>query len=337
MFLSFISREGELKYGGKAMDFNKFNLFTYSRDAIYQILKEVDLSDDDEVIVPNYICNTVIDTLYEYTKKIILYDLDDRLKFDESEIRSLVSDKTKVIFFVDYFGVEAEVSEELIDLLKRNNILILKDAAHSFLTLVKNQFTSSYEYGYLVSSIYKNLPLHAGAIGVGRFDKKHQFIDADIIKKRKIITFIKQFLCFIGISIINKNIENLSIHTEKYTCNDTNNMSDNYTVLLNSLDYQAIISKRETLALEFYNHFGDKSLFNLEKIQKSILQAYPILCTTKQDRDNILNIMRDKCIDAFTWPTFHKAAVNERLWNRIILLPLNEKVLELVKEKIQDV
>ena len=47
--------------------------------------------------------------------------------------------------------------------------------------------------------------------------------------------------------------------------------------------------------------------------------------------------MRKECIDAFTWASFHDIAVNEYLWSHILLLPLDEKVLNIAKEQIKDV
>lgn len=91
------------------------------------------------------------------------------------------------------------------------------------------------------------------------------------------------------------------------------------------------------MALEFHRHFNENALFNIEEIKSSVLQSFPLLCSSKESRDSILNIMRSECIDAFTWATFHPLSVNEKLWSKIILLPLDAKVLKIAKEKIKNV
>jgi len=333
MFLKFVTREGKLEYGKSNIDFDKFYFFTYSREAIYQIAEEVNLNNSSEVIVPNYICNTVIDILFEYTKNIKFYKIDKNLKFDDKEIKGFINKKTKMILFVDYFGVETVVNHELVSFIKDSNIIIIKDSAHSFLTLVKNNFNSSYKYDYMVSSIYKNLPLGVGAIATGNFTKEHKYIDKKTIIKRKIIIKIKNILCFLGINIINKNIENLNITTDKYIVYNGKNYYDNYQNILNNINYDKIISNRDNLALDYYEYFKENSLFELDEIKRSSLQVFPIWCSSKEKRDQILNTMRENCIDAFTWATFHKIAANEYLWEHILLLPLNDMVLKLAKEK----
>ena len=337
MFLDFKQREASLIKGSSNIDFDKFQFFTYSRDAIYKIAKEIGLEKNDEVLIPDYICNTIIDTLYDITKNIKMYAINEKLKFESDDIKLLVNSKTKMILFVDYFGVEVDIKEELVEFLQKNKVIILKDSAHSFLTLIKNNFNSAYKYDYLVSSIYKNLPLYVGAIAIGEFENNNNFINADIIKKRKIITFIKKILCFFGVSRINKGIENLVITNDSYKTYDGKNSYENYKTKLENIDYGKIISNRDRLAIDFFNYFKNKSLFNLDEINKSSLQAFPIWCSSKENRDNILNIMRKECIDAFTWASFHDIAVNEYLWSHILLLPLDEKVLNIAKEQIKDV
>lgn len=333
MFLEFVPREAKIIKGKSSIDFTEYHLFTYSRDAIYKIAQHIGLEEEHEVLVPDYICNSVINTLYEFTKNITLYKIDERLNFDEDEIKSLIKTNTKMVIFVDYFGVETEVKPALTELLKKQNITILKDAAHSFLTLVKNGFQSKYEYDYLVSSIYKNLHLHAGAIAIGKFDTRKDFISSNIIIKRKQVTLIKKVLCFFGISFINRGIENLRILDEKYSFCDGDNIAYEYTELLNSIDYNLIIQNRDKVAKEFYSYFSKNSLFNKEQIEKSSLQVFPLLCSSKKSRDDMIKFFRNRCVDAFTWPTFHKNAINEELWSKIILLPLDIKVLELAKKR----
>lgn len=337
MFLKFISREAKVEYGKSDIDFEQFSFFTYSRDAIYKICEQLDLGDKSEILIPDYICNVLVNVLLEFTTNIKTYHINEKLKFNSEEIESLVTDNTKLVIFVDYFGVEADVKNELIIFLQKKQIAILKDSAHSFLTLVKNNFTSAYKYDYLVSSIYKNLSLHAVAIAKGHFLNYTNFINEDIINKRRFIKLVKQLLCCLGFRTINKGIEHLIITNNQYKFLNGKNKFDSYKKRLQDIDYKQIISHRDTLALEFYEYFGDNSLFDIREIKKSSLQCFPIWCSSQKNRDNILNIMRMECIDTYTWPAFHKIAINKKLWSHILLIPLDEKALTIVKRKIENV
>lgn len=333
MFLKFISRESQIKYGKSNIDFNQFKFFTYSRDAIYKIAQNIGLNENDQVLIPDYVCNTVIDTFYEFTKKINFYKINEKLNFEEDNIRELITDNTKIIVFIDYFGVEAKVSTELIIFLRQNKVIILKDSAHSFLTLVKNNFNSLYSYDYMVSSIYKNLALHVGAISEGNFKNYTNFINRNIFIKRKIINYIKEFLCFIGCNKNNRGIENVIIKNDKFKFLEGINGIVDYRKMINNIDYEKLISEQHKIALEFYTYFKKKSLFSLEDIEKSSLQAFPIWCDSIEERNIILNFLRIQCIDAYTWPTFHKIAINENLWSHIMLIPLKKEVLQVLRDK----
>jgi len=334
MFLDFIVRESVIKYKNNDINFNNFNYYTYSREAIYQICNELEINYTSEVILPDYVCSTVIDTIHEFTKNILYYQINQNIKFDEKEINSLITINTKMILFIDYFGVETIVSTDMINILKSKHIIILKDAAHSFLTLVKNQFRSSYRYDYLVSSIYKNISLHVGALSIGNFKETNKFINYKLYNKRKIILYIKKIICFFGLSrLINKNIDKLTIVSDRYiSYNFGKNIMDEYIKKLSIIDYEYIIKERYILSMEFYKYFQSKSLFTKDEILNNSLQAFPIKCSSLEERNIILNIMKKNCIDAYTWATFHPDVINEKLWSTTLLFPINKQVLKVIKD-----
>lgn len=335
MFLKFIPRESRIEYGKSSFDFDKLSFFTYSRDAIYSIVEEIGINENDNVIIPNYICGTVIEVLYKFTKNIKLYQLDNKLKFDEYEIKKLVCSKTKMILFVDYFGVEAKVSNDLFVFLNTHDVILLKDSAHSFLTLLKNDFKFAPNYDYLVSSIYKNIYLHVGAVAIGKFKNKKQFVSNKILVKRKLISSVKSIFCYLGFSLINRNIEELMIVNNNYIkFREKNNCYHSYVNKLSKLDFNKIILTKDKLSLEYFEYFKHNSVFTLEEIKNSSLQAFPIWCGSKENRDKILSFLRKKNVDAYTWPVFYENFVNEQLWSRILLIPIDSCVLDIIKKEI---
>ena len=312
----------------------KFSYFTYSREALIEILKSNRVAFDDEILLPNYLCSTVIESFMPTTKNIKYYKIDDNLCFDNSEIISLITNKTKLIMFVDYFGVQVKVDKEVELALKTNDILIVKDAAHSFLSLVNEGFKKDYDYDYLVSSIYKNLPLQVGCIAIGKFNRKFEFINFSILVKRYGVLFLKNILCSFGLQKnINRGISEISISDSgpvSYFYGP--NIAIFYKKLLCRLNLKQIISEKQDIFRKFNrffcNNLGCHSVFTQKRVGNNILQAYPIIFSNQSDRDEMLNFLRNNCIDAYTWPTFHKTNFDDFLWSRILLLPLDEKVLK---------
>ena len=122
----FLSREGPLSKikisFRKQNSFTKSTFFTYSRDALNKILEVNNIQHSDEIIVPDYICSTVLEVILPVTKKIKFYKINDELGLNEIEIMNLISIQTKLIIFVDYFGVQTSISKKLESYLKKKNI-----------------------------------------------------------------------------------------------------------------------------------------------------------------------------------------------------------------------
>jgi len=336
----FTSRDGsilKIPIGGSdtSLADKNFSYFTYSREAIVEILTSNRIGPDDEVLLPSYLCSTVIESIIPVTKNIKYYKIDDCLSFDSSEVISLITDKTKLIMFVDYFGIQTKIDKDVELALKIKDILIVKDAAHSFLSLVNDGFTKGYDYDYLISSIYKNLPIQVGCIAIGKFNRKFEFINVSILVKRFSILVVKNILCFLGLQrYINRPSSQISV-SDSYPVSYFYgpNAIKFYKALLFRLNLKKIISDKQEIMAKFNFFFANslvcKPVFTTRKLGNNILQAYPIMFSDQSDRDVTLKFLRENCIDAYTWPTFHETNCDDIfLWSRILLLPLDLKVLE---------
>ena len=340
----FISREGRIasvRYSRIKTPLNKesLNLFTYSREAIYQLCRFNKILPTDEVILPNYICSVVVESILSFTKHIRYYDIDSNLKYDEKKIISLINFRTRLILFIDYFGVEASISKNLEHMLNEKDIIVVKDSAHAFLTLLNKGFESQYKYNYLISSIYKNIPIQVGAIAIGKFDKKYEFVSLGPLLRRFFILFVKNILCAAHVKSFMKINKNTLITTNDPYESYSNgiNIGGLYKTLLGAINFRNIIDDRQALTLQYYNYFKDmgncrfKSVFDLHELDKSILQAYPVQFKNQFDRDNMINTLKKECIDAYTWPTFHKGQVNKNVWETVLLIPIDKRVLKIIK------
>ena len=339
----FISRDGPvlkmyMKLTNNHLTNKNFSYFTYSREALIEILKFNKISSDDEIVLPNYLCSTVVESILPITENIKFYTINDSLSYSKSEISSLISKKTRLIIFVDYFGVETRVDRDLELELKNHKIILVKDSAHSFLSLVNRNFNKDYNYDYLISSIYKNIPLQVGSIAIGTFGKAYNFINLSILIKRYTVSFLKNIICFFGNNtFINKNIQNISISSD--TPIDYYygfNAIKFYQKILFHINLKKIIAEKQDVVSIFNRFFSSnliyKPLFTKEIMEKNILQAYPILFKDKAQRDLMLNHLSKNSIDAYTWPTFHKINCDDYLWNRILLLPLNIKIISALQD-----
>ena len=335
-----LSREGRISKiymnYNSTWDIQKLSFFTYSRDALNKILELNNIDSNDEIIVPDYLCSTVIEVILSVTKKIKFYKVNKKLAYDEDEIEHLISNKTKLIIFVDYFGIESSVSERLEQQIKKHKIILVKDAAHSFLTILNNDFVKNYNYDYVISSIYKNLPLQVGSIAIGNFYDAKNFINTSILIKRFFVLSIKNLIYFLRLQ---KFITNglLDIQTSNSTYKNSSygiNAYQIYSFFFKRINFKRVIKEKRQLGSKFDSYIRNNSHFTpmIDKslIDKSILQAYPLIFKCKNERDDLLKIMIKNGIDAYTWPTFHTVNYNEDLWNKVLLLPIEDKVLKVI-------
>ena len=312
--------------------------FTYSREAIVEIFRINQICQDDEVLLPDYLCSTVIESILPFTKKIAFYNIDHDLKHKHSEISKLLTSKTKLILFVDYFGVETQLERSLQEILENINVIVIKDASHSFLSLVDRNFGRDYNCDYLISSIYKNLPMQVGAIGIGSFNGRTDFISLSAFLTRTLVLLAKNIIAVFGLNWWrNKSICQMSIAKEtKAKRFGGTNISTWYEILLSKLDLDQIINNRKVLAGQFTTFFTGKSIcrpvFSGEDINQNVLQDYPLYFHNQADRDSILKLLVSNSIDAYTWPTFHRINSKNDLWSKVLLVPLNKKVLKIFED-----
>ncbi|EMB8479493.1 dTDP-4-amino-4,6-dideoxygalactose transaminase [Providencia rettgeri] len=130
----------EKKYG-----FKKVLLTTSCTDALEMAAILLDIQTGDEVIAPSY---TFVSTVNAFTLRganIIFADsYHDHPNIDPSQIRKLITSKTKAIIVVHYAGVACDM-DEIISIANEYNIPVIEDAAQA------------------IDSFYKGKPL--GSIG----------------------------------------------------------------------------------------------------------------------------------------------------------------------------
>ena len=98
--------------------------------AFYRILNVLGIKSGDEVLLPDYICNTLINPIHKLGGKVITYDNneDDWLSSPEQIMRS-VSKSTKVVVINHTFGFVFQDVKKLKELLPED-VYIVEDCCH---------------------------------------------------------------------------------------------------------------------------------------------------------------------------------------------------------------
>ncbi len=91
----------------------------------------IDLEQGDEVIVPSFTFSSTANAFMLRRAKPVFCDIRrDTMNIDESKIESLITDKTKAIYVVDYAGVPCDM-DEINAIAKKHNLHVIEDAAQA--------------------------------------------------------------------------------------------------------------------------------------------------------------------------------------------------------------
>ncbi|MCG7495334.1 DegT/DnrJ/EryC1/StrS family aminotransferase [Vibrio sp. Of7-15] len=105
-------------------------LLNSARAGIYQsllVMKKIK-TDKNEVILPKYICPSVIEVITRAELKPIMADIREDLTIDPESIESLISEKTLAILMPHMYGKVSKINK-IVQLSKQNDTFLIDDAA----------------------------------------------------------------------------------------------------------------------------------------------------------------------------------------------------------------
>lgn len=100
------------------------------RDALTLALRGAGIGQGDEVIMPTYVCSSVMDSVCFVGANPVICDIGDNYCISVDAIRKKISDKTKAIIVVHIFGISADV-KEILAIARKRKILVIEDCAQA--------------------------------------------------------------------------------------------------------------------------------------------------------------------------------------------------------------
>ncbi len=236
--------------------------------ALHLALMGLEISDRDEVIIPSYVCSSVMNAVDYIGARAVLADIDK--DFNEKgynisarTIKDLINKRTKAIIVPHMFGTPADL-ESILDL----GISVIEDCAQSLGAKYKGKITG-------------------GITEVGVFS----------FCATKVISTGHGGMIVSSSNLIKENLEDLT----KYDKRENYSVTYNYELSniqaaigieqLKKLDY--FIERRKIIAEKYDGAFSGKSFKIPSKIGGSFPFRYVIKFSNEGERDN----MKDKLIE----------------------------------------
>lgn len=284
--------------------------FSYTRTALKVILLELQKkTDKNELLVPNYICNTLVNHIKSLDISIIYYDINENLEIDINNISSKINNRTIGLVIVNYFGFPLHL-EKAKKISEEYSIKLIEDNSHGYKGIYKSiEMGNHGDYGF--SSPRKHLPLPFGGVLHG---SKNFKINFGINYKFNLYDFIR--------FKINKNFLNHKLLVLKFfKTNQTTVLKEKYLPINDSLlDKTSLNIIENTMWDElrkfkmnnFKNYLNNlrPSFNNSEFIIEYDLSfsqvnpwCLPVLFKSEKEALEILNWAKSVPLIAFSWPT----------------------------------
>tara|TARA_Y100000589_G_scaffold332324_1_gene391756 strand:+ start:15159 stop:16307 length:1149 start_codon:yes stop_codon:yes gene_type:complete len=298
----------------------ELTFFEKGREALLFGLDELKIDKNKKILIPGYICSSMTNPLLRNGFKIIYYDINKDFSLNIDKLKKLIKyERISVLIIVHYFGILTEI-DEIYSLCRLNNIEIIEDFCHSFLTRFANK-QKDFSKTTKIYSIRKNLPIIDGGALENKNFESFVTIKIQSIKFKEILflilRFIESSINTFGIPNLYGNvIRNLKIkinksnrihkiNSSKKEVSKIKNPSYMLFKYLNSSLYLKNISERRRNNFYFLqdeiNKIGlNVSFFSI--LHNSVPQFLPILLNDKNQ--NLFNELNNNGIETIRWPDY---------------------------------
>ena len=146
-------------------DSNDVKVFPFARTAFFAILKSLELPPGSEIVMPSITIKPFLDVALYFNLSPVFVDLDTKTGVWETRgLEKSLSKNTRVALLTYLFGVVPKV-DEILQILKKHNVIVVEDFSHSFGASFKNQKLGSFgDFGICSTSSTKSFDTYGGAV-----------------------------------------------------------------------------------------------------------------------------------------------------------------------------
>ena len=327
---------------------SKFVSLTQSCTAALEISSIlINLKKGDEVIMPSYGFVSVANSVVLRNAKPVFAEIDPKtLNISYDDIKRKITKKTKAIYVIHYAGHSCEI-EKIANLAKKKRIYLIEDAAHSFLAKYKNKFLGTIgDIGVFSFHETKNLVGgQAGCISINNvslIERTNTILDKGTDRKKFLNNFKKKI-----ISSQKKGFYSWVDIGSEYRASE----------LTSALLYSQVkkVKKIQKKREKFWNKYKDyinkfkSDMFYVIKPIKNCISAYHLFVLvfkSLKKSNEFKKVMEKNGIAAtFHYVPLHKSKmgkrfcnyklpVTERIYNRVVRLPLFSDITDKEFNKI---
>lgn len=139
------------------------NQFYYvARNGIYQLFRQLALSPDEVVLVPDYHHGNEIAAIQAAGVKLQFYPVKANMDIDLDALATLCDSRTRILYITHFIGWPQPMAE-IQAFCRQHGLLLIEDCALAFLSEMDGRPLGSFG-DYAVFCLYKSLPLPNGGV-----------------------------------------------------------------------------------------------------------------------------------------------------------------------------
>jgi dTDP-4-amino-4,6-dideoxygalactose transaminase len=316
------------------------------RDSIELIIRALNIKKGDNILLPSYLCESIMDQFKKNKINIIFYKVNKNLIVDLKNIQNKIKNKKiKAIIIIHYFGFIQPKIEKINKFCEKNNIILIEDIVQSALTKYKPR-------GKIYFNSYRKiLPIPEGStlnfeFKLKRIPNKKSFTHFLFVYSGFLATLLK------NIPLLEKLSHHLVDYNEKKLINYPKpaKMSKISKFLLKKQDMDkiAIIRRRNFKFLLGYlnKNKNIKPLFST--LPNNVVPLdFPIILKTKEMRKNLKQVLiKNKIYPPIHWKLPKEIDKKEfrESWDisqRILTIPADqryklkdmERIIKIIKKE----
>jgi len=117
--------------------------FNSGRSGLMAILEATKIRPEDEVLLQAFTCNSAVNPILNLGAKPVFVDIDETINLDPEDLKKKITHKSKAVMIQHTFGWPAKI-DEILEICKKNNLILVEDCAHSLGAKYKGKFCGSF-------------------------------------------------------------------------------------------------------------------------------------------------------------------------------------------------
>ncbi|MBP7738165.1 MAG: DegT/DnrJ/EryC1/StrS family aminotransferase [Spirochaetes bacterium] len=137
----------------------------YARNGLILLLKALQWSGPDEIIIPAFTCPVIRHTIAAAGLVPVPVDAEENgINIDPEKIKAAITERTKAIYVVHTYGMAARI-DAICALAKNNGLFVIEDLAHGPFSTYRGKALGTYGDAAVLSFTKKTVNFEGGAIG----------------------------------------------------------------------------------------------------------------------------------------------------------------------------